>query len=142
MSEQMEKPYKEVKSGGYTYQVFPVTGRAAFHLDRKVTDIFCMFVGAKTMSDFKTKMIGAFGNMADDEFDSVVKASLGNVVRLGDPENGKPNVRVTPDNVYDIFIGDVDGLYGLLFSLWEAYNLTPFVIAKKAREAKQDHTGA
>lgn len=148
MTEQTEKPYKELSSGGYVYQAYPVTGRACFHLDRKVTDIFCLFKGAKTMGEFKTSMIGAFGKMDDDELDDVIRQTLVNVVRVGNPEKNEQNIRVTIDNVYDLFAGDVDGLYGLLFALWGAYNLTPFAIAKKAKAARaamekvENNTGA
>ena len=56
------------------------------------------------------------------------------VVRVGN--EGEKDEKVTPENVYDFFVGDLDGLYGLLIAIWEAYELTPF------KKAKVVNTGA
>lgn len=123
--EQDLKPYKEINNGGHTFQVYPITGRAACHLDRRVCNIAYSFHSeAKSKSELGMLVLHAFAEMSDFEFESIVEQSIPNVVRLGN--DGEKNVRVTADNVYDLFKGEVDGLYGFLISLWEAYGLTPF----------------
>lgn len=127
--------FKEITSGDHKYQVYPVTGRAACHLDRKVTDIAYSFKdSAQNKGDLGMMILHSFAKMADEVFDEIVNQTLVNVVRVGN--EGETNVKVTKDNVYDFFVGDIDGLYGLLVQIWEAYELTPF---KKARTA---NTGA
>lgn len=127
----MEKPYKEIESGDHKYQVYPLTGRAACHLDRKVTDLAYSFrTVAKDKDDMGMMILHAFAEMDDGKFDEIVAQTLVDVVRVGN--EGETNVKVTPENVYDFFKGDLDGLYGLLVQVWEAYELTPFKKAKAA----------
>ena len=129
--ENMQVPYKEITTGDHKYQVYPITGRAACHLDRKVTDIAYSFRAVATSKeDMGLRILHAFAEMDDYKFDEIIGASLGNVIRVGNPSNGEGNVRITPDNVYDFFKGDIDGLYGFLVQLWEVYELTPFAKAK------------
>ena len=129
------KPYREVKNGDHTFQVYPITGRAACHLDRKVCDIAYSFRhAAGSKSELGMMVLHAFAEMGDIEFEEIVEQSIPNVVRVGN--NGEQNVRLTPDNVYDYFVGDMDGLYGFLISLWEVYGLTPF------KQARTPDTGA
>lgn len=124
-----KKPYKEIKNGNHTYQVYPITGRAACHLDRRVTGIAYAFRNsAKDVADLGMKVVQVFSEMDNDKFDEILFSSIPNVVRIGN--DGEQNVRISQDNIYDIFKGDLDGLYGFLVSLWEAYELTPF---RKAR---------
>ena len=131
----MEKPYKEIESGDHKYQVYPLTGRAACHLDRKVTDLAYSFrTVAKDKNDMGMMILHAFAEMDDSKFEEIVAQTLVDVVRVGN--GGEQNVKVTPENVYDFFKGDLDGLYGLLVQVWEAYELTPF------RKAKVASTGA
>lgn len=131
----MEKPYKEIESGDHKYQVYPLTGRAACHLDRKVTDLAYSFrTMAKDKNDMGMMILHAFAEMDDSKFDEIVAQTLVDVVRVGN--GGEQNVKVTPENVYDFFKGDLDGLYGLLVQVWEVYELTPF------RKAKVASTGA
>ena len=131
----MEKPYKEIESGDHKYQVYPITGRAACHLDRKVTDLAYSFrTVAKDKNDMGMMILHAFAEMDDSKFDEIVAQTLVDVVRVGN--GGEQNVKVTPENVYDFFKGDLDGLYGLLVQVWEVYELTPF------RKAKVASTGA
>lgn len=131
----MEKPYKEIESGDHKYQVYPLTGRAACHLDRKVTDLAYSFrTVAKDKNDMGMMILHAFAEMDDSKFDEIVAQTLVDVVRVGN--GGEQNVKVTPENVYDFFKGDLDGLYGLLVQVWEVYELTPF------RKAKVASTGA
>lgn len=120
--------FKEIKNGDHTYQVYPLTGRAACHLDRKVTDIAFAFSGTSNDGSIGKKIVGTFASMDNDEFDGLVIASIPNVVRIGN--EGEVNARLTIDNIYEFFKGDIDGLYGLLTQLWEAYELTPFAKAK------------
>ena len=123
--------YKEIKSGDYTYQVYPITGRAACHLDRKVTDIAYSFRNtSKSKEDLGLRILHAFAEMDDSKFDEIVETSLVNVIRVGDASKGEMNKRVTSDNIYDLFKGDIDGLYGFLTQLWEVYELTPFAKVK------------
>jgi hypothetical protein len=125
------KPYKEITSGGHKYQVYPIKGRAACHLDRKVTDIAYSFRSvASDKNDLGLRILHAFAEMEDYKFDEIVESTLGNVVRIGDIEKGESNIRLTIENVYDYFVGDIDGFYGLLVQIWEAYELTPFAKAK------------
>ena len=72
--------------------------------------------------------------MEDYEFDRIVEQTLVDVVRVGN--GNEQDVKVKPDNVYEFFRGDLDGLYGLLIAVWEAYELTPF------KKAKVVNTGA
>ena len=130
-----ETPYKEITSGDHKYQVYPVTGRNALHLDRKVTDLAYSFKDiAKSKNDMGMMILHAFAEMDDYKFDEIVSQTLVNVVRVGN--EGEQNIRVTPENVYDLFVGDLDGFYGLLVQIWEAYDLTPF------KKAKAVSTGA
>lgn len=127
----MEKPYKEIESGDHKYQVYPLTGRAACHLDRKVTDLAYSFrTVAKDKNDMGMMILHAFAEMDDSKFDEIVAQTLVDVVRVGN--GSEQNVKVTPENVYDFFKGDLDGLYGLLVQVWEVYELTPFKKAKVA----------
>lgn len=131
----MEKPYKEIESGDHKYQVYPLTGRAACHLDRKVTDLAYQFRNvARDKNDMGMMILHAFAEMEDYKFDEIVSQTLVEVVRVGN--DGEQNVKVTAENVYDFFKGDLDGLYGLLIQIWEAYELTPF------KKAKVVNTGA
>lgn len=132
----MEKqPYKEIVSGDHKYQVYTITGRQACHLDRKVTDLAYQFRDvAKDKNDMGMMILHAFAEMEDYKFDEIVAQTLVNVVRVGN-ENEKDE-NVTPENVYDFFVGDLDGFYGLLIQIWEAYELTPF------KKAKVVNTGA
>lgn len=132
----MEKqPYKEISSGDHKYQVYTITGRQACHLDRKVTDLAYQFRDvAKDKNDMGMMILHAFAEMEDYKFDEIVAQTLVNVVRVGN-ENEKDE-NVTPENVYDFFVGDLDGFYGLLIQIWEAYELTPF------KKAKVVNTGA
>lgn len=124
-----ETPYKEITSGDHKYQVYPVTGRNALHLDRKVTDLAYSFKDiAKSKNDMGMMILHAFAEMDDYKFDEIVSQTLVNVVRVGN--EGEQNMRVTPENVYGLFVGDLDGFYGLLVQIWEAYDLTPFKKAK------------
>lgn len=126
---EQKQPYKEITSGDHRYQVYPVTGRAACHLDRKVTDLAYSFREvARDKQDMGMMILHAFAEMDDYKFDDIVAQTLPNVIRVGN--EGEQNVRLTPDNVYDFFQGDLDGLYGLLVQIWEAYELTPFKKAK------------
>lgn len=130
-----EKPYKEISSGDHKYQVYTITGRQACHLDRKVTDLAYQFRDvAKDKNDMGMMILHAFAEMEDYKFDEIVAQTLVNVVRVGN-ENEKDE-NVTPENVYDFFVGDLDGFYGLLIQIWEAYELTPF------KKAKVVNTGA
>ena len=130
-----EKPYKEIVSGNHKYQVYPITGRQACHLDRKVTDLAYQFRDvAKDKNDMGMKILHAFAEMEDYKFDEIVEQTLVEVVRVGN--EGEQNVKITPENVYDFFVGDLDGFYGLLIQIWEAYELTPF------KKAKVVNTGA
>lgn len=129
-----KKPYKEIESGSHTYQVYPIAGRAACHLDRKVTDIAYSFRAvARDKNDLGMKILHAFAEMEDYKFDEILESTLVNVIRLGDIAKGEGNARITAENVYDFFRGDIDGLYGLLVQIWEAYELTPFAKAKTLR---------
>lgn len=131
----MEKPYKEIESGDHKYQVYTITGRQACHLDRKVTDLAYQFRNvARDKNDMGMMMLHAFAEMEDYKFDEIVSQTLVEVVRVGN--DGEQNVKVTAGNVYDFFKGDLDGLYGLLIQIWEAYELTPF------KKAKVVNTGA
>lgn len=130
-----EQPYKEIVSGDHKYQVYPITGRQACHLDRKVTDLAYQFRDvAKDKNDMGMMILHAFAEMEDYKFDEIVEQTLVEVVRVGNKD--EQNVKVTPDNVYDFFVGDLDGFYGLLIQIWEAYELTPF------KKAKVVNTGA
>lgn len=130
-----EQPYKEIVSGDHKYQVYPITGRQACHLDRKVTDLAYQFRDvAKDKNDMGMKILHAFAEMEDYKFDEIVEQTLVEVVRVGNKD--EQNVKVTPENVYDFFVGDLDGFYGLLIQIWEAYELTPF------KKAKVVNTGA
>lgn len=130
-----EAPYKEITSGDYKYQVYPLTGRAACHLDRKVTDLAYKFREvARDKNDMGMMILHAFAEMEDYEFDRIVEQTLVDVVRVGN--GNEQDVKVKPDNVYEFFRGDLDGLYGLLIAVWEAYELTPF------KKAKVVNTGA
>lgn len=130
-----EAPYKEITSGDHKYQVYPLTGRAACHLDRKVTDLAYKFREvARDKNDMGMMILHAFAEMEDYEFDRIVEQTLVDVVRVGN--GNEQDVKVKPDNVYEFFRGDLDGLYGLLIAVWEAYELTPF------KKAKAVNTGA
>lgn len=130
-----EAPYKEFTSGDHKYQVYTITGRQACHLDRKVTDLAYQFRDvAKDKNDMGMMILHAFAEMEDYKFDEIVAQTLVNVVRVGN-ENEKDE-NVTPENVYDFFVGDLDGFYGLLIQIWETYELTPF------KKAKVVNTGA
>lgn len=130
-----EKPYKEIVSGDHKYQVYPITGRQACHLDRKVTDLAYQFRDvAKDKNDMGMMILHAFAEMEDYKFDEIVEQTLVEVIRVGN--EGEQNVKITPENVYDFFVGDLDGFYGLLIQIWEAYELTPF------KKAKVVNTGA
>jgi len=130
-----EQPYKEIVSGDHKYQVYTITGRQACHLDRKVTDLAYQFRDvAKDKNDMGMMILHAFAEMEDYKFDEIVEQTLVEVVRVGN--EGEQNVKVTPENVYDFFVGDLDGFYGLLIQIWEAYELTPF------KKAKVVNTGA
>jgi hypothetical protein len=130
-----EKPYKEIVSGDHKYQVYPITGRQACHLDRKVTDLAYQFRDvAKDKNDMGMMILHAFAEMEDYKFDEIVEQTLVDVVRVGNED--EQNVKITPENVYDFFVGDLDGFYGLLIQIWEAYELTPF------KKAKVVNTGA
>ena len=124
-----EQPYKEFTSGDHKYQVYPITGRQALHLDRKVTDLAYKFREvARDKKDMGMMILHAFADMDDYKFDEIVEQTVVDVVRIG---NGKEaDVKLTPQNVYDFFVGDLDGFYGLLVQIWEAYELTPFKKAK------------
>lgn len=132
----MEKqPYKEISSGDHKYQVYMITGRQACHLDRKVTDLAYQFRNvAKDKNDMGMMILHAFAEMEDYRFDEIVEQTLVEVVRVGN--EGEKDEKVTPENVYEFFVGDLDGLYGLLIAIWEAYELTPF------KKAKVVNTGA
>lgn len=132
----MEKaPYKEFTSGDHKYQVYPITGRNAFHLDRKVSDLAYSFKNvAHSKREMGMMVLHAFAEMPNFKLDEILSETLVNVVRVGN-ENEK-DVDVTPDNVYDFFVGDIDGMYGFLMKVWEAYELTPF------KKAKVVNTGA
>lgn len=131
----MENPYKEIVSGDHKYQVYTITGRQACHLDRKVTDLAYQFRNvARDKNDMGMMILHAFAEMEDYKFDEIVSQTLVEVVRVGN--DGEQNVKVTAENVYDFFKGDLDGLYGLLIQIWEAYELTPF------KKAKVVNTGA
>ena len=132
----MEKqPYKEIVSGDHKYQVYTITGRQACHLDRKVTDLAYQFRNvARDKNDMGMMILHAFAEMEDYKFDEIVAQTLVEVVRVGN--EGEKDEKVTPENVYDFFVGDLDGLYGLLIAIWEAYELTPF------KKAKVVNTGA
>jgi len=124
-----EVPYKEITSGDHKYQVYPVTGRNALHLDRKVTDLAYSFREiAKSKNDMGMMILHAFAEMDDYKFDEILAQTLVEVIRVGN--EGEPDVKVTAENVYGFFVGDLDGLYGLLIQIWEAYELTPFKKAK------------
>lgn len=126
------KPFTEIEHEGYTYQVYPVTGRAAGHLDRKVTTLAAQFAGShESKAAFALCIMRAFSDLSDDEFDGLVEQTLVNVVRVGKTD-GEKSVRVTLENVYDLFKGDMDGLYGFLLELWRVYELTPFARGKAA----------
>ena len=130
-----EQPYKEIVSGDHKYQVYTITGRQACHLDRKVTDLAYQFRNvARDKNDMGMMILHAFAEMEDYKFDEIVEQTLVEVVRVGN--EGEQNVKVTPENVYDFFVGDLDGFYGLLIQIWEAYELTPF------KKAKVVNTGA
>ena len=130
-----EQPYKEIVSGDHKYQVYPLTGRAACHLDRKVTDLAYKFREvARDKNDMGMMILHAFAEMEDYEFDRIVEQTLVDVVRVGN--GNEQDVKVKPDNVYEQFRGDLDGFYGLLIAVWEAYELTPF------KKAKVVNTGA
>lgn len=130
-----EQPYKEIVSGDHKYQVYTITGRQACHLDRKVTDLAYQFRNvARDKNDMGMMILHAFAEMEDYKFDEIVSQTLVDVVRVGN--DGEQNVKVTAENVYDFFKGDLDGLYGLLIQIWEAYELTPF------KKAKVVNTGA
>lgn len=130
-----EQPYKEISSGDHKYQVYMITGRQACHLDRKVTDLAYQFRNvAKDKNDMGMMILHAFAEMEDYKFDEIVAQTLVEVVRVGN--EGEKDEKVTPENVYDFFVGDLDGLYGLLIAIWEAYELTPF------KKAKVVNTGA
>ena len=119
------KPYKEIRNGDHTFQVYPLTGRAACHLDRKVCDLAYSFRDkAATKKDLGMMVLHAFAEMDEEKFDEIVSQSIPDVIRVGN--DGEKNVRLDGNNIYDLFKGDIDGLYGLLISLWEAYGLTPF----------------
>ncbi|MBO7412853.1 MAG: hypothetical protein J6U20_04225 [Fibrobacter sp.] len=127
-----ETPYKEITSGDHKYQVYPVTGRNALHLDRKVTDLAYSFREiAKSKNDMGMMILHAFAEMDDYKFDEILAQTLVEVIRVGN--EGEPDVKVTAENVYGFFAGDLDGLYGLLIQIWEAYELTPFKKAKVVR---------
>lgn len=132
----MEKqPYKEIVSGDHKYQVYTITGRQACHLDRKVTDLAYQFRNvARDKNDMGMMILHAFAEMEDYKFDEIVAQTLVEVVRVGN--EGEKDEKVTPENVYEFFVGDLDGLYGLLIAIWEAYELTPF------KKAKVVNTGA
>ena len=132
----MEKlPYKEISSGDHKYQVYMITGRQACHLDRKVTDLAYQFRNvARDKNDMGMMILHSFAEMEDYKFDEIVAQTLVEVVRVGN--EGEKDENVTPENVYDFFVGDLDGLYGLLIAIWEAYELTPF------KKAKVVNTGA
>ena len=132
----MEKqPYKEIVSGDHKYQVYTITGRQACHLDRKVTDLAYQFRNvARDKNDMGMMILHAFAEMEDCKFDEIVAQTLVEVVRVGN--EGEKDEKVTPENVYEFFVGDLDGLYGLLIAIWEAYELTPF------KKAKVVNTGA
>lgn len=132
----MEKqPYKEISSGDHKYQVYTITGRQACHLDRKVTDLAYQFRNvARDKNDMGMMILHAFAEMEDYKFDEIVAQTLVEVVRVGN--EGEKDEKVTPENVYEFFVGDLDGLYGLLIAIWEAYELTPF------KKAKVVNTGA
>lgn len=131
----MQTPYKEIVLGDHKYQVYPLTGRAACHLDRKVTDLAYSFRNvARDKEDMGMMILHAFAEMEDYKFDEIVAQTLVDVVRVGN--EGEQNVKITPANVYDFFLGDLDGFYGLLVQIWEAYELTPF------KKAKVVNTGA
>ena len=124
-----ETPYKEITSGDHKYQVYPVTGRNALHLDRKVTDLAYSFREiAKSKNDMGMMILHSFAEMDDYKFDEILAQTLVEVIRVGN--EGEPDVKVTAENVYGFFVGDLDGLYGLLIQIWEAYELTPFKKAK------------
>lgn len=126
-----EQPYKEIVSGDHKYQVYTITGRQACHLDRKVTDLAYQFRNvARDKNDMGMMILHAFAEMEDYKFDEIVSQTLVEVVRVGN--DGEQNVKVTAENVYDFFVGDLDGLYDLLIHIWEAYELTPFKKAKVA----------
>ena len=124
-----DQPYKEFTSGDHKYQVYPIKGRMALHLDRKVTDLAYSFKDvAKNKTDMGMMILHAFAEMSDFQFEEIVKQTVVDVVRIGN-EN-EQDVKLTPQNVYDFFVGDIDGFYGLLVQIWEAYELTPFKKAK------------
>ena len=130
-----EQPYKEIVSGDHKYQVYTITGRQACHLDRKVTALAYQFRNvARDKNDMGMMILHAFAEMEDYKFDEIVSQTLVEVGRVGN--DGEQNVKVTAGNVYDFFKGDLDGLYGLLIQIWEAYELTPF------KKAKVVNTGA
>lgn len=124
-----EQPYKEFTSGDHKYQVYPITGRQACHLDRKVIDISIRFGNAAgSKKEYLMMVTRSFAEMSEREFDDIVSKTVVDVVRIGNAN--EPDVKITPENVYDYFKGDIDGLYGFLMQLWEAYELTPFKKAK------------
>lgn len=132
MKENTNPQFKEIEHEGYRYQVYPVTGRAACHLDRKVTTIAAQFAGAHaSKEEFILRIMRSFSDMSDEEFEGLLERTLVNVVRIGKTDTEK-SVRVTTGNVYDLFQGDLDGLYGFLLELWRAYELTPFAKMKTA----------
>lgn len=130
-----EQPYKEITSGDHKYQVYPITGRQACHLDRKVTDLSLKLSGyVNTRKEYLMKMTRSFAEMSEIEFEDIVSKTVVDVVQLGD--GNEPDVKLTSDNVYDFFKGDIDGLYGFMMQIWEVYGLTPF------KKAKAVNTGA
>lgn len=132
MEPNKEKPYIETEVDGFKYQVYPVTGRAATHLDRKVTRLFALY-GIENGKGAISKLISYFGTMDDSDFEALVDETFVNVVRVGDPSKGESNVRVDGKNVYDLFRGNLDGLYGLMLEMWGLYECSPFVMMKKLR---------
>lgn len=125
----MNNPYKEIVNDGVTYQVYPITGRKACHLDRKVTEVaYSLREQRYSKSEMGAAIMHVFANMSEFEFDAIVAQTLDNVVRLG--KNDEQNVKLTIENIFDFFVGNIDGLYGLLTDIWEAYELTPFKKAK------------
>lgn len=123
---------KNIELESRKYQVYPITGRRALMLDRKVLSLV---VNALGMSANKSAMTQAilveFGKMPEDDFDKLVQETLDGVVYVGD-EVSKA-ITLSGDSIWEHFKGRIDDLYKIILMVWEAYELTPF--AKLATNA-------
>lgn len=110
---------KEVEVGGRRFQLYPPKGRAAIELDRQACRLYARL---DTSLGMGPAYMEAFGSMPEDEFSRLVSLSLPGAVMLGEDRDA----RLSDGNVWDLFLGRVDELYGLMLAAWEAYDLTPF----------------